>query len=371
LILMFIDSRPFAIRGKKSVSIPVNPRLRFPVLNVIHEDADLLVVHKPAGLVCHPTKDGEMSSLIGRARLYLNSSLSANEVGGLESLGKRRKEFAGRQRPARAGRAGASESLGRGEVVLNLQPSAFGLRPFLINRLDRETSGVVLIAKNPQTAGELGKILESRAVEKEYLAIVHGHVAAEQGTINAPLGKDEQSIVAIKDCVRPDGSPAQTDFFVEHRFNKLLAPLAGETFPLSASEVGGEGGRRPDEGCRDENKFCGRAEVGFSLLRLIPRTGRKHQIRIHLAHLGHPIVGDKLYGGDEDCYLGFVQRRLTAAQRARLIFENHALHARAIKFVWRGRSWEFVCEPEPWFSDFAAGDVETSKPNDKFLNPDD
>jgi len=311
------------------------------VLNVIHEDADLLVVHKPAGLVCHPTKDGGMSSLIGRARLYLDN---------------------------RSSRCESAHS-----SILENDPGqpAFAASPHLVNRLDRETSGVVLIAKNSRTAGELGKILESRAVEKEYLAIVHGHVAAEQGTIDAPLGKDEQSIVAIKDCVRPDGSPAQTDFFVERRFDRVLR-LAGGKFPLSANEVGGEvpslagageGARRADEGCRDENKFCGRGEVSpssildspssFSLLRLVPRTGRKHQIRIHLAHLGHRIVGDKLYGGDEDCYLAFVERRLTAAQRARLILENHALHARSIKFAWRGRSWEFSCEPEPWFTEFS------------------
>jgi 23S rRNA pseudouridine1911/1915/1917 synthase len=271
------------------------------VLNVIHEDTDLLIVNKPAGLVCHPTKDGEMSSLIGRARLHLNSSLSA--LGGE----------------------------GRGEVVLNSQPH-------LINRLDRETGGVVLIAKNSQTAGELGKIFESRAVQKEYLAIVHGRVAAARGTIDAPLGRDEQSIVAIKDRVRPDGAPAQTDFFVERRFVRALQPDGGKP-SLSALRVSEQWGE-------------GRGEVSFTLLRLIPRTGRKHQIRIHLAHLGHPIVGDKLYGGDEDCYLAFVEKRLTDSQRAGLILENHALHARSLRFSWRGQPVEFSCPPEPWFTEF-------------------
>ena len=169
------------------------------MLNVIHEDADLLVVQKPAGLVCHPTKDGEMSSLIGRVRLHLAGRASSR---------------AGAIVPEQSG-ADSSAAM-----------------PHLINRLDRETSGIVLIAKNSPAAGELGKIFESRAVEKEYLAIVHGHVVPERGTIDAPLGKDEQSIVAIKDCVRPDGAPAQTDFFVKRRFVRALQPDGGKTLPL-------------------------------------------------------------------------------------------------------------------------------------------
>ena len=101
----------------------------------------------------------------------------------------------------------------------------------MINRLDRETSGVVLIAKNSAIAGELGKIWESRAVQKEYLAIVHGHVRDDHGLIDAPLGKDEHSRVAIKDCVRPDGAPAQTEYWVERRFSRSIGlgpiPIAG------------------------------------------------------------------------------------------------------------------------------------------------
>jgi 23S rRNA pseudouridine1911/1915/1917 synthase len=242
------------------------------LFEIIFEDDDLLVVNKPAGLVCHPTKNGEMSSLIGRARLHL----------------------VGRASP-------------------RADPSVV-LQPHLINRLDRETSGVVLIAKNPAVAGELGKILESRAVAKEYLAIVHGHLREDRGLIDAPLGKDENSIVAVKDCVRADGAAAQTEFFVEQKF--------------------------------------ARAGSIFTLLRIIPRTGRKHQIRIHLAHIGHAIVGDKLYGGDEDLYLALVQNRLTDAQRAQLIFEHQALHARTVRFDWRGRPLEFSSEPEAWFANF-------------------
>jgi 23S rRNA pseudouridine1911/1915/1917 synthase len=246
------------------------------LFDIIFEDDELLVINKPAGLVCHPTKNGELSSLIGRARLHLGN-------------------FA---------------------------------QPHLVNRLDRETSGVVIIAKNSEVAGELGKILESRAVKKEYVAIVHGHVAAEQGTIDAPLGKDEHSIVAVKDCVREDGAPSQTEFWVKQRFS-----------------VGTD--RRAVRRRRSA------ASLPFSLLRISPRTGRKHQIRIHLAHIGHAIVGDKLYGGDEDLYLALVENRLTPEQRAKLIFENHALHARSIQFLWRGKPVEFSCEPEQWFIQFS------------------
>jgi 23S rRNA pseudouridine1911/1915/1917 synthase len=297
------------------------------LFDIIFEDDDLLVVNKPAGLVCHPTKNGEMSSLIGRARLHLNFSLCA--VGGGE----------GRLVAAKLDEGGGEAAP---SSICHLPSAKLHPQPHLINRLDRETSGVVIIAKNSIVAGELGKILESRAMEKEYHAIVHGHVAAEQGIIDAPLGEDESSIVAIKDCVRPDGAASQTEFRVERRFTRLILPATAKRFSLSAHRMGGEG----------------RGEVGFhppssfTLLRLKPRTGRKHQIRIHLAHLGHPIVGDKLYGGDEDLYLALVQNRLTEAQRALLIFENHSLHAGAVHFTWRGQPRKFFCAPEPWFKEF-------------------
>ena len=234
------------------------------LFETLYEDESLLVINKPAGLVCHPTKTDEFSSLIGRVRLYLGA----------------------------------------------------GSKPHFVNRLDRETSGVTLVARNPEAAGELGKLWGARAVEKEYRAIVHGSVAPEHGIIDAPLGKDEQSKVAIKDCVRPDGTGARTEFQVLRRFS------------------------RGSQGCQ------------FSLLRVLPHTGRKHQIRIHLAHIGHPIVGDKLYGGDEDLYLALVQDRLTQEQRKRLVFPCHALHASDLKFNWRARVWTFHAEPEPWFADF-------------------
>jgi len=241
------------------------------LFEIIHEDNDLLVINKPAGLVCHPTKSGERSSLIGRVRLYLGAAP----------------------------------------------------RPHLINRLDRETSGVTVVALNESAARALRRLWEARQVMKTYRAIVHGHVLNDHGLIDAPLGKDERSRVAIKDCVRADGFSSQTEYTVLSRFTRAVA------------------------GAEDE--------LPFTLVELCPVTGRKHQIRIHLAHIGHPVVGDKLYGGDEDLYLAFVQGRLTPEQQRQLILPCHALHAQAVRFEWQGEERLFRAGPEAWFREFAPG----------------
>lgn len=235
------------------------------LFDIIYEDSELLVVNKPAGLVCHPTKTDVYSSLISRMRLHLGE----------------------------------------------------GSHPQLVNRLDRETSGVTFAAKDADTARALRRIWENRQVEKDYLAIVHGHVLDEHGVIEAPLGKDELSRVVIKDCVRADGAAARTEYRVQQRFANQESP--------------------------------------FTLLLVRPQTGRKHQIRIHLAHIGYPIVGDKLYGGDEDLYLALVENRLTAEQRRRLILPHHALHAREVRFMWHGQQRVFRAEPERWFTDWLDG----------------
>lgn len=231
------------------------------LFSVLHEDADVLVVDKPAGLVCHPTKDGEMSSLIGRVRLHLGH---AN---------------------------------GR-----------------LVNRLDRETSGLVVVATSAGVAGELGRLFSGQAVAKTYQAIVDGHVPTDTLEMTGALGDDDASPVAIKACVRADGAAAETHARVLSRWSREGRP--------------------------------------YSLLEVTPRSGRKHQIRVHLAAAGFPIVGDKLYGDDEQRYLRFVSRALTDEDVRALRLEYHALHAGRLTWTWRDRVWDLEAPLPPAFRAF-------------------
>jgi 23S rRNA pseudouridine1911/1915/1917 synthase len=203
-----------------------------PLLNIIHEDDRLLVVNKPAGLVSHPTKDGPLSSLIGRARAYL----------------------------------GCDEA-------------------FMVNRLDRETSGLMLVAKDAAMAAQLHRAFLKKQVIKEYLAIVHGRVAEERGTIEAPIGLARGREVAIKRGVEADGQHAVTEWWVEGRAAR------------------------------------------FTMLRVQLHTGRAHQIRVHLAHIGHPVVGDKIYGGDERLYLRFIETGVTPELLEKLLLPRQSLHS--------------------------------------------
>jgi 23S rRNA pseudouridine1911/1915/1917 synthase len=183
----------------------------------------------------------------------------------------------------------------------------------IVNRLDRETSGLVLVAKTAAEARRFGLLMQRHRLQKEYLAIIWGWPAWEHYSADAPLdrqSKHKQSAIWLKQMIHPNGAPAQTEFHVEQRF---IRP---------------SGGTRSERARRiDGAPFGSAADEKFAVIRAIPLTGRTHQIRVHLASIGHPIVGDKIYGSDEKLYLRFIETGWTPQLEQRLLLPRQALHS--------------------------------------------
>lgn len=181
----------------------------------------------------------------------------------------------------------------------------------IVNRLDRETSGLVLVAKNAAAARRFGLAMQEQRIAKEYLAIVWGWPEWEEITVDAPLlrqGTKLPSAIWLKQMIHPTGAPAQTEFHVESRFERA-------------------NGRR------------------FAIIRAFPKTGRTHQIRVHLSSLGHAIVGDKIYGPDEMLYLEFIETGWTPKLEQLLLLPRHALHS-AILEIKNGDRWTSRLPPD-------------------------
>lgn len=204
-------------------------------LDVLYEDADIIVVNKAAGMVTHPAP-GSWSGTLVNALLHRCTDLSG--VNG-------------------------------------------ALRPGIVHRLDKDTTGVIVAAKNDAAHQSLAKQIEERQMHKEYVALVHGHFPEREGTIETNLARSQRDYRKI--VVAPAGRNAVTHY-------------------RTIEELG-----------------------NYSLMDVVIETGRTHQIRVHMAHRGHPVVGDPLYGPSKGYLAGTGQ----------------LLHARKLSFV-HPRTGEFM-----------------------------
>ena len=233
------------------VVIVIPEELRLPVtvqfpdeLEVLYEDDDALAIDKPPMLAVHPAGRHLTGTLIQKVHAMYGS----------------------RELPRSA-------------------------RPRLCHRLDRETSGVVLVGKHPRAHAELMRQFEDREVEKEYFAIVQGAPELEGGVIDYDLGPARGSAIGIKMAAVARGLPSRTGWRVVER------------------------------------------RAGCTLVACRPHTGRQHQIRVHMEAIGHPLVGDKLYGPDEAYFQRAADGTLSDEDLDALELPRQALHNHRLVFT--------------------------------------
>ncbi|MFW0861652.1 MAG: RluA family pseudouridine synthase [Dethiobacter sp.] len=257
--LILVDGVPqkanYRLRAGQSVEIslpdvtPATVLAEEIALNILYEDVDLLVLNKPKGLVVHPAA-GHLSGTLVNALLYHCDDLS-----------------------------GVS-----GEA-----------RPGIVHRLDKDTSGVLLVAKNDHAHRNLSEQFKEHSITREYVAIVHGNVALAFGSIDASIARHPRERKKMSVAPAGKGRRALTHFSVLERFD------------------------------------------GYTYLACRLETGRTHQIRVHLASTGHPVVGDPLYG----------------YKKKQVKLSGQALHARLLGFTHptSGVPLEFCSDPPAEFAE--------------------
>ncbi len=239
-------------------------------INIIYEDDNLMVINKPAGLLVHPD---------GKTTEYTLTDWIIKKYPKLKNIGE----------PVEYD----------GKTIL---------RPGIVHRIDRNTTGVLVIAKNQDTFLDLKHQFKKRSIRKTYRAIVYGNIKKDSGVIDKPIGRSARDFRAWSAEITARGKlrDAVTEYKVLRRFSY-------------------------DNPYNESSAFIIRGKL-FTYLEIYPKTGRTHQIRVHLKYIKHPIVCDKLYAPKKKCALGLTRM---------------ALHAKSIELFLQNGSKIIVEAPLP------------------------
>lgn len=197
-------------------------------INIVYEDDSLMIINKPVGMVVHPAPGNYTGTLVNALMFHANKLSSINGV----------------------------------------------IRPGIVHRIDKDTSGLLMIAKTDQAHQSLAAQLKAHTTTRKYIALVHGRINEETGTINAPIGRSQKDRLKMA-VVDRNSKEAITHFKVIERFKQ------------------------------------------YTLIECQLETGRTHQIRVHMAYIGHPLLGDPLYG----------------VKKAKIKHEGQLLHAKTLGFI--------------------------------------
>ena len=222
-------------------------------LDVVYEDSDLSVINKPAGMMVHA---GSGATDDARNRGTLVNALLAH--------------------------------------YRSLSTTGGDLRPGIVHRLDRQTSGLIIVARNDAAHLKLGEMFSRRQVRKTYIALVHGAVKQDRGTIDAPIARDVIRRTRMTTKRETDARAAVSHYTVLRRI---------------------------------QSKFG-----AFTLVSVRIETGRTHQIRVHMASIGHPVVGDTLYGAPAEIHTG-AKKRKADPEPETMTLERNFLHAAELEFA--------------------------------------
>jgi 23S rRNA pseudouridine1911/1915/1917 synthase len=251
---ILVDGRPtkpsYKIKGKEKITIEIPPLEKLSLepenipLDIFYEDSDLLVVNKKAGIVVHPALGNPSHTLVNALLFHCQDLSGINGV----------------------------------------------MRPGIVHRLDKNTSGLLVVAKNDFAHLGLAEQIKNRTLLREYAAIVWGHMPSDKGIIEAPIGRSTKDRKKMT-VTRLKGRESSTEYQVLERFD-----------------------------------LC-------DLLSIRLKTGRTHQIRVHLSYLNHPVLGDPEYGGRQKWIKGIHDQHRLLAQKLLALIDRQALHAKKLGFI--------------------------------------